>query len=387
MQTNASPSQKPGILFVDDEVNILKALARLFRIEPVCVYTASSGGEALETLESEPIQLVVSDQNMPGIHGVQLLEEIRQRWPDVIRMMLTGYTDMHIAVQAINKGEIYRLITKPWNDEELRTIVRQALDTYFLRQEIRRLDDLTKEQNCALQDMNHTLELKVQERTGEVKQKHAELRIAYVSTVRALVAAVDAKDTYTRGHSERVGVYSSRIARELGCKNEFIERIYLAGLLHDIGKIGIPDAIIIKPSSLEPEEYEVMKRHPEIGAGILESVSFLADIVPCVRHHHEWYDGSDRGYPDRLRGDKIPFPSRIILVADTVEAMSSDRPYRRSLALERVIEEIQTYSGTQFDPVCADAFLAIIEREGEDFIERASKFDIESFLLETSEVA
>jgi len=387
MQTNASPSQKPGILFVDDEVNILKALARLFRIEPVCVYTASSGGEALETLESEPIQLVVSDQNMPGIHGVQLLEEIRQRWPDVIRMMLTGYTDMHIAVQAINKGEIYRLITKPWNDEELRTIVRQALDTYFLRQEIRRLDDLTKEQNCALQDMNHTLELKVQERTGEVKQKHAELRIAYVSTVRALVAAVDAKDTYTRGHSERVGVYSSRIARELGCKNEFIERIYLAGLLHDIGKIGIPDAIIIKPSSLEPEEYEVMKRHPEIGAGILESVSFLADIVPCVRHHHEWYDGSDRGYPDRLRGDKIPFPSRIILVADTVEAMSSDRPYRRSLALERVIEEIQTYSGTQFDPVCADAFLAIIEREGEDFIERASKFNIESFLLETSEVA
>ena len=302
-------------------------------------------------------------------------------------MMLTGYTEMHIAVQAINKGEIYRLITKPWNDEELRATVRQALDTFFMRQEILRLDELTKEQNLALQNMNYTLELKVQERTKEVKQKHAELRTAYVNTVRALVAAVDAKDSYTRGHSERVGVYSSRIARELGCKNEFIERIYLAGLLHDIGKIGIPDAIITKPTKLEPEEYELMKRHPEIGAGILESVSFLADIVPCVRHHHEWYDGSDRGYPDRLSGETIPFPSRIILVADTVEAMSSDRPYRKGMPLERVIEEIHKFSGTQFDPVAADAFLAIIEREGEDFIERASKFDIDSFLLETSEVA
>ncbi len=387
MQTDAGTSGKPGILFVDDEVNILKALARLFRTEPVRVYTASSGEEAFETLSSESIQLVVSDQNMPRLRGVQLLEEIRQRWPDVIRMMLTGYTEMHIAVQAINRGEIYRLITKPWNDEELRAIVRQALDTFLLRREIKRLNELTKEQNCALQDMNHTLELKVQERTKEVKEKHAELRTAYMDTVRALVAAVDAKDTYTRGHSERVGIYSSRIARELGCNNAFIERIYLAGLLHDIGKIGIPDAIILKPAALAPEEYELIKQHPEIGAGILESVSFLADIVPCVRYHHEWYDGSDRGYPDGLRGDQIPFPSRIILVADTVEAMSSDRPYRKGVPLERVIEEIQRFSGSQFDPVAADAFLAIIEREGEDFIEHASKFDIESFLMETSEVS
>lgn len=387
MLTQGHPSDPPGVLFVDDEVNILRALARLFRTEPIRLYTASSAQEALEILESESIQVVVSDQNMPRVRGVQLLEQIRQRSPDVIRIMLTGYTEMHIAVQAINKGEIYRLITKPWNDEELRTTVRQALDTFFMRQEILRLDELTKEQNLALQNMNYTLELKVQERTKEVKQKHAELRTAYVNTVRALVAAVDAKDSYTRGHSERVGVYSSRIARELSCKNEFIERIYLAGLLHDIGKIGIPDAIITKPTKLDPEEYELMKRHPEIGAGILESVSFLADIVPCVRHHHEWYDGSDRGYPDRLSGETIPFPSRIILVADTVEAMTSDRPYRKGLPLERVIQEIQKFSGTQFDPMAADAFLAIIEREGEDFIERASKFDIDSFLLETSEVA
>ena len=387
VQAENDHSEIPGILFVDDEVNILKALARLFRIEPVRVYTASSSDEAFAVLEKESIQVVVSDQNMPGVRGVQLLQEIRQRWPDVIRMMLTGYTEMNVAVEAINQGEIYRLITKPWNDEELRAIVRQALDSYFMRKEIRRLNDLTKQQNRALQEMNYTLELKVQERTKEVKEKHAELRRAYVNTVRALVAAVDAKDTHTRGHSERVGVYSSRIAREIGCKNEFIERIYLAGLLHDIGKIGIPDHIIIKPARLDPEEYAFMKRHPEIGARIIESVSSLTDIVPCVRHHHEWYDGSEKGYPDRLSGEQIPLPSRIILVADTVEAMSSDRPYRKALPFERVTDEIQCYSGTQFDPTAADAFLTISEREGEDFIERASKFDIERFLLETSEVS
>jgi DNA-binding NtrC family response regulator len=171
VQAEKDHSEIPGILFVDDEVNILKALARLFRIEPVRVYTASSSDEAFVVLEKESIQVVVSDQNMPGVRGVQLLQEIRQRWPDVIRMMLTGYTEMNVAVQAINQGEIYRLITKPWNDEELRAIVRQALDSYFMRTEIRRLNDLTKQQNRALQEMNYTLELKVQERTKEVKEK------------------------------------------------------------------------------------------------------------------------------------------------------------------------------------------------------------------------
>jgi putative nucleotidyltransferase with HDIG domain len=375
-----------GILFVDDEANILKALARLFRPEPFNVYTAICAEEGLKLLESEPIQVVVTDQIMPGVRGVQFLEEVRRRWPDLIRMMLTGYTEMNVAVQAINQGEIHRLITKPWNDDELRATVRQAFDTYLMRREIQRLNELTREQNAALQEMNRNLELKVQERTKEVERQHAELQIGYVHTVRALVTAVDAKDSYTHGHSLRVGVYSSHLARQLGCTREFIERIYLAGLLHDIGKIGIPDAIIAKPAKLTPEEYNVVMQHPLIGAQILEPVSFLADIVPAVRHHHEWYNGSDRGYPDRLRGTDIPFPSRIILAADTIEAMTSDRPYRKALPLERVIDEIQQFSGSQFDPTVADASIAILEREGEEFLQRASKFDIESFLTEISEI-
>ena len=390
MELSTPLDAQPGLLFVDDEVNIAKALARLFRDEPIHVFTAGSGSEALELLEREPIQVIVTDHRMPGMSGIELLAQVRERWPDIVRMMLTGYTNVDIALDAINRGEVYRLIAKPWNDEELLVTVRQALDTVRMRSEIERLNEVTREQNGALQQMNgvlqgmnRTLEQKVRERTKEVQEKHRELRLAYVSTVRALAEAIDAKDPYTRGHSERVGVYSSRIARELDCPNLFVERIYLAGLLHDVGKIGIPDAIITKPGRLTRIEYELVQKHPEIGARILEPVSFLADLVPCVRHHHEWYDGSDRGYPDQLKGEQIPFPSRIILVADTVEAMTSDRPYRKALPLEVVIREIEQFRGTQFDPIAADAFLSLIGRERDGLLETASRFDIEAFLDET----
>jgi response regulator RpfG family c-di-GMP phosphodiesterase len=378
-------AHRPGLLFVDDEVNILKALKRLFRNEPVHVYTAQSATEALTLLDRESIEIVVSDQRMPGLSGAELLAKVRERKPEILRMMLTGYTNMDVAVEAINRGEVYRLITKPWNDNELRLTIRQGLQTVRMQQEIERLNRITIEQNRTLQEMNRTLETKVLDRTKEVQEKHRELRLAYVSTVRALAEAIDAKDTYTRGHSERVAIYSTRIAEELSCDKLFIERIYLGGLLHDVGKIGVPDAIISKPGRLTPEEYGQMKRHPAIGARILEPVSFLSDLVPCVRHHHEWYDGSSRGYPDRLKADQIPFLSRIILVADTVEAMTADRPYRVALSLDAVVKEIEDFSGTQFDPVCAQAFLGLIKREGEAFLETASAFDIEAFLEDTGE--
>jgi putative nucleotidyltransferase with HDIG domain len=305
---------------------------------------------------------------------------VRDRWPDVVRMMLTGYTEMNVAVDAINRGEIFRLITKPWNDEELKATIRQAFDHYHLKREIKRLNHVTREQNFKLQDMNRNLEGKVRERTKQLAEKHQELRLAYVQTIRALAEAVDAKDAYTRGHSERVGVYASKIAREMSFPKEFIERVYIAGLLHDVGKIGVPDHIITKPDRLTDAEYDEIKKHPEIGAKILEPVTFLADVVPCVRHHHEWYDGCDKGYPWRLRGDEIPLPSRVILVADTVEAMTSDRPYRKALPLEVVVRELHAYSGTQFDPVAVKAMLGLLEREGERFLRKDQRFDIYEFI-------
>ena len=368
------------VLFVDDEVNILKALQRLLRQEEMNVVCASRGQEALEILEKTPAQVVVTDKRMPEMSGVDLLSAVRDRHPDIVRMMLTGYTEMTVAVEAINRGEIYRLITKPWNDDELRATIRQAFEQSDLKDEIKRLNQVTREQNFKLQDMNRNLEAKVRDRTKQVAQKHHELRTAYVQTVGALAEAVDAKDAYTRGHSERVGVYASKIAREMGFPKEVIERVYIAGLLHDVGKIGVRDAVITKPDRLTAEEYEEIKQHPEIGAKILEPVDFLRDVAPCVRHHHEWFDGSSSGYPDRLRADMIPLPSRVILVADTVEAMTSDRPYRKAMPLEVVIAEIHKYSGSQFDPKCADAFLRVLEREGESFIKKDQKFDIYAFI-------
>jgi putative nucleotidyltransferase with HDIG domain len=344
------------------------------------VLTASRPQEALEILDKTRAQLVVSDQRMPEMSGVDLLAAVREQHPDIIRMMLTGYTEMKIAVEAINRGEIYRLITKPWNDEELKATLRQAFDHFDLKSEIKRLNQVTREQNFKLQDMNRNLEVKVRDRTKQLAEKNAELRTAYIQTIRTLAEAVDAKDAYTRGHSERVGVYASKIARELGLKKEMIERIYIAGLLHDVGKIGVPDSIITKPDRLTAEEYQEIQKHPEIGAKILEPVEFLRQIVPCVRHHHEWYDGCDAGYPSRLAGDQIPLPSRVILVADTVEAMSSDRPYRMALPLEAVISELEKYSGSQFDPTVVAAFLRALEEEGDAFISRDQKFDIYAFI-------
>jgi len=368
------------VLFVDDEVNILKALQRLLRGEPMNVLTASRPEQAIELLEREEIEVVVSDQRMPAMSGVDMLSMIRERNPDIVRMMLTGYTEMKIAVEAINRGEIFRLITKPWNDDELKATLRQAFDHHDLKREIKRLNQVTREQNFKLQDMNKNLEANVRKRTLQLAEKNDALRTGYVQTVRALAEAIDAKDAYTRGHSERVGVYASRIARQAGLRKEMIERVYISGILHDVGKIGIPDAIITKPARLTKDEYDEIKKHPEIGARILEPVEFLSDVVPCVRHHHEWFDGSDSGYPYRLSGDQIPLPSRIILVADTLEAMTSNRPYRSALPLDVVVRELHKYSGSQFDPQVVEALMKLLDDEGETFIQTHQKFDIYAFL-------
>ncbi len=372
--------QPHTVLFVDDEPNILRAIQRVLRNERMTVLTATSAEEAVNILAHTEVHAVVSDQDMPGTNGVELLAQVRDHHPAIVRMMLTGYTAMDIAVEAINRGEIFRLIMKPWNEEELKTILRQAFDHFDLKHEIRRLNQVTRSQNFSLQDMNKSLEAKVRDRTRQLDEKNHELKTAYIQTIRALAEAIDAKDAYTRGHSERVAVYAARIARKMKLETPLIERIYFAGLLHDVGKIGIPDAIIAKPDRLNDEEYQEIKKHPEIGAKILEPVEFLRQIVPCVRHHHEWFDGSDRGYPERLISHAIPLPSRIILVADTTEAMTSDRPYRKGLPLNRVTSELQKFSGSQFDPVVVHAFLDLLDEEGENFLSKDRKFDIYDFI-------
>jgi response regulator RpfG family c-di-GMP phosphodiesterase len=371
---------KHTVLFVDDEPNILKALERLLRNEDLRTLTAARPSEALNLLKNESVQVVVSDMRMPEQSGAELLGEIRESYPDIIRIMLTGHSDIQIAMEAINHGEIYRLINKPWDDENLKSVIRSASHEYARDEEIRELHKVTHHQNETLVELNQTLEEQVRQRTKQLAEKNIELRNGYIETIRALAEAVDAKDTYTRGHSERVGIYASKIAQEMRFPKEFIERVYISGVLHDIGKIGVPDAIIAKPGKLTKEEYEIMCQHPEIGARILEPVSFLADVVPCVRHHHEWYDGSDKGYPLKLKAEAIPLPSRILLVADTVEAMTSDRPYRKALPIDCVVSELNKYSGQQFDPDCVRAFMRLLDAQGEEFFVKGNNFDIYEFL-------
>ena len=367
-------------LFVDDDPEVLKIVERALRGSAMSVVTASGPEQAFEILKSVQPQVIVSDQQMPEMEGVDLLARVRELHPDIVRLMFTGKSEIGVAAEAINRGEIYRLITKPCKSDELRSALSQAFEHHSMLRELERLHRVTHDQNLRLQTLNRDLEAKVAKRTRQLAQSNRDLRVGYIHTVGALAEAVDAKDPYTRGHSERVGVYSSRIAREMDLNRELIERVYISGLLHDVGKIGIPDAILTKPDRLSDEEYTLIQTHPAIGARILESVAFLREVAPCVKHHHEWYDGSTRGYPAGLKGKDIPLPARVIAVADTVEAMTSDRPYRKARGLEFVVAEIHKYSDSQFDPRVADAFLRLIEREGETFLRKDQKFDLYAFL-------
>jgi HD-GYP domain-containing protein (c-di-GMP phosphodiesterase class II) len=220
------------------------------------------------------------------------------------------------------------MLTKPWTDEEMRATVKEALNLYSLKSEIKRLDLLTREQNGKLHDLNKNLEKKVIERTREIWRKNLELSLAYMNTIKALAGAIDAKDTYTGGHSARVGMYAGMIARRMGMEEGRVRRVYIAGILHDVGKIGIREGVLLKPGRLTREEYEEMKRHPILSAQILRPVPWLQDVTPAIRHHHEWFNGDRRGYPDQLKGDSIDIGARVILVADTIDAMTTNRPYR-----------------------------------------------------------
>lgn len=339
------------VLFVDDEPNILRALQRLLRTEDMQVLCAACPQEALEILDRQPVQVLVSDQHMPEMSGVDLLSQACELHPDLVPMMLTGGAHTGVAGEATDRGEIFRLMTKPWNRDELRAALRHAFAHADVESAIERLRAVTREQ-----------------------------RPGCVRMIAALAKAVDARDACTRGHSERVGAYASKLAQEMGHGSALIERVYIAGLLHDVGGVGMRDTLIPKPSGLTPTEFAEVERHPEIGAKILERVEILADIVPCVRHHHEWFDGCDRGYPLRLQGDQIPLPARIIGVAEAVEAMTGDRPYRKALPMNAVFAELTQYSGRQFDPRCVDAMLRLLDREGERFIHPDQPLELDAVL-------
>ncbi len=366
---------KPAVLFVDDEPNILKALGRLFRGENFDLKTAGSGADALKLIEERPVQILVSDHRMPGMTGVDLLSKVRERWPEVMRILVTGNSEINIAVDAINRGQIFRLITKPWNDDEIKATVKEALDLYLLKDEIKRLNHLTQEQNLELKDLHHNLEQKVMERTRDLSKKNAELGHVYVGTLRAVIGSVDARHRCSSGHSERVGNCTAMIARRMGLEEPRVRRMQIAGLLHDVGIIGVRGKIFGKQGPLSPDEWKEMREHPVLSVQIIGAVPGLQDILPMVRNHHEWFDGDGRGYPDGLKGDAINTGARIIRIADAIEAMTHDRPYRKARPLDRVIDELKKLSGSAFDPDVARCAVDLIEEGGEEFVEAQSRND------------
>jgi response regulator RpfG family c-di-GMP phosphodiesterase len=306
----------PALLFVDDEPGILSSLRRLFRPQGYRIYIAESGAAGLEILAKESIDLVISDMRMPEMDGATFLKEVRSRWPKVMRILLTGYADITSTVAAINHGEIYRYIAKPWDDNEIVTIVREALERMHLEKENQRLSALTLAQNDELKALNTSLEQKVAERTAElrqalafVEQSHGELKKSFLTSVQVFAGVIELRSgsvgSQMSGHGRRVAEHARSVAQRMGLSDNEVQNVMLAGLLHDIGKLGLPDELLSKPfNTLTGEQRALVMKHPLIGQNILMGIEKFKEAAVLVRHHHECYDGS--GYPDHLTGIAIP---------------------------------------------------------------------------------
>jgi putative two-component system response regulator len=333
MSANTSP---PVCLVVDDEPRLRQVILHLMRSDGFRCFEAGDGADALTVLERNPATLVLSDIRMPKMDGIELLRQVRARYPETAVMMLTAVADVESAVSCFAIGALDYL-TKPFNLEEVRARVSQALER-------RRLVIENREYRESLED--------------KVAAQARRLEELFLASIQSLAEALEVKDPYTRGHSVRVSHYSAVIARTLGLDGEMVRQIELGGHVHDIGKIGVRESVLNKPGPLTPEEYEHIMSHPVVGWRILSPL--LAETpaaLNIVRSHHERFDG--RGVPDRLSGTAIPIEARIAAVADSLDAISSGRPYRPAVpGWPEALEELRRHSGTQFDPDVIDAALA-----------------------------
>ncbi len=359
-------STPPSLLFVDDEPSILSSLKRLFRPHGYRILTAEGGAEGLEVLAQEGIDLVISDMRMPHMDGAHFLEQVRQRWPDTLRILLTGYADIESTIAAINKGEIYRYINKPWDDNEIVLIVREALERKRLERENGRLNSVVDAQNAELRALNAGLEQQVAARTEElnkalklVQLAHGKLKNGFVNTVQAFAGLVEMRGRNLSGHARRVADHARILARQLGLDETEQQNVLFAALLHDIGKIGLPDAALDKPlSALNPELRAEVMRHPERGQQALLQIEQLKDAALLIRHHHEHFDGS--GYPDHLAGLAIPLGSRIIAAANEYDGLISGTLTQQPMRPKDALAYLMENRGKRYDPGVIDRYLDIL---------------------------
>src|SRR6478752_5144467 len=338
------------ILVVDDEETIREIVSSMLTTAGYKCRQAGSGMEALALLESgEEFELMLSDLMMANLDGIGLLERTKERFPEMPVVMVTAVHDISVALAAIRNGA-YDYLLKPFEREQLLATVRRALENRRLKLE-----------NRAYQT---SLESLVAARTEQLKKALVDLERSYDITLEALGGALDLKDAETEGHSRRVTLFTIAIAQALGMPREQIAVIARGAFLHDIGKMAIPDEILKKPGKLEPEEMEIMKEHAYHGYQIVKKIPFLVDVAEIVYSHQEWFNGE--GYPRRLRGNEIPIGARIFSVADTFDAITSDRIYRRAQSYAAARAEIQKFSGRQFDPEIVKVFLEMPDNIWDD---------------------
>lgn len=326
--SQASEDQVSRVLVVDDMEAIRLALVKCLHMSGYEVMAASSGGEALELLRTQRFDLLLTDQTMPGLSGLELTDAVSRMHPDMPIVVLTGNTDVELAKDSLQRGAS-DFVTKPVNIRELPILIERNLTR-------RRLE------------------------VARLRERGAQVLF---EAIKALASAVDAKDPYTARHSRRVTRLSLFLADAIQLSSEERYLLELSAWMHDVGKIGVPDSILTKPAPLTQEEFAVMKEHSAKGGEIVGEIEELGRVADVIRHHHERVDG--RGYPDGLRGAAIPLASRIILIADSFEAMVADRSYRRSLGREAAIRELQEHSGTQFDQSLAQAFIGALDTHPE----------------------
>jgi len=354
------------VLFVDDEANILSSLKRLFRPLGYRIFTAEGGAAGLQVFEQNPIDLVISDMRMPEMNGAEFLEKIRAKWPDAVRILLTGYADVGSTIAAINKGEIYRYIAKPWDDNDIVLTVKHALERKNLELEKQRLEALTLKQNEALKDINANLEAKVRDRTEEVRQTmgflevaHKKLKESYLISLKVFSNLMELREGAMAGHSRRVADHARRLAQRLGLSDNEVQDVMFAGLLHDIGKIGLPDRLLHKPfSALTTEERAEVVKHPATGQAALMALENMKETARLIRGHHERFDGM--GYPDGLSGMAIPRGARILAVANDYDAVQIGSLLSRRLTETEAREFLLEGRGKRYDPKVTDAFLEML---------------------------
>ncbi len=347
------------ILCVDDEPNILSALRRMFMLSGFDIEEASSGAEAIKKLEEKEFHLVLSDMQMPGMNGAELLAQVRERWPKVMRLMLTGTADLKAAISAINEGEIYRYLTKPWNDEEVVSTIKSALERCALVRERDNLLELTKQQNLSLAEMVNTLEEKVKERTAELSNSYDELRGSYIASVKAYSTLIGLRDSALLAHSKSVADLAVRMAKAANCSQNDTQDIYIAGLLHDIGKIGLSDETLSNLSKgVGGYSKKLYEAHAKAGQDCLSGLYEMERIAFYIGTHHERFDGS--GFPNGLKGDAIPFGGRVLAVVEAYEEVQIKKKDVEQLSPRDAALLINDYSGTAFCPEVCKLLLKVL---------------------------